>query len=62
MNTETGEIKEFKEGDLIPENFVPINKLPNPQCPLCKGKGSKLVIKGKKKTRKFIYIPCKCTN
>ena len=44
MNTETGEIKEFKEGEVVPENFISINKLPNPKCPFCKGKGSRIII------------------
>jgi hypothetical protein len=26
MNTETGEIKEFKEGEKIPENFVEVSR------------------------------------
>jgi hypothetical protein len=53
MNTRTGEIREFNEGEKIPPGFVPIDKRPEATCWKCNGRGGKF--NGRK------WKPCACT-
>lgn len=66
MDTRTGEIHELGPGESIaalarqlggvPKDFVPVNHLPSPVCPKCKGTGA--IRKGLFSKR---FKPCKCT-
>lgn len=60
MNIETGEIKYFKPGEPVPENFIALKRLPKPNCPECLGKGSRLIKQPGRRGR-FCYQPCRCT-
>lgn len=66
MNTKTGEIFELKEGESLKDlaaklggsekDFVALGKLPDENCPVCKGLGRKKL--GLFSRR---YKPCDCT-
>lgn len=63
MDTRTGEIKMYAPGEKVPPGNIELLNLPNPNCPICKGKGKvgpKFV--GNKHRRQIVYLPCKCTN
>lgn len=62
MDTTTGKIHMIPPGQAVPSHFVPLGRLPDPKCPICKGKGKtgpKVV--GKKKNRRIVFVPCQCT-
>jgi len=63
MDTSTGEIKAVKPGELAPAGHIELRNFPNPNCPLCKGSGKmgpKVV--GNKHKRRFVFLPCSCTD
>lgn len=61
MNTKTGEIRFFEQNEPLPDSdWIPLRKLAEPNCPICKGKGSRL-IKEKGRNGEFKYEPCTCT-
>ena len=63
MNTITGEIVELPPGPQ-PEHMKMIGKLPDPDCPICRGKGhtGKPQNLGTGRKPKWRYIPCSCLN
>jgi hypothetical protein len=66
MNPDTGEIKNYLLDEYLVEQerrktnklrpLVSVGKSPDPNCKLCKGKGSILIGKTRKR-----WKPCKCT-
>lgn len=60
MNTKTGEIAFFHEGEAPSNDWQPLHKLADKHCPLCKGEG-KWLIKEPGKRGKFKFIACACT-
>lgn len=60
MNTATGDIRHFLEGEPIPQGYVPLKQLPDANCRECGGKG-KFLKKKPGKRGVFYYEPCTCT-
>lgn len=53
----------YAPGEKVPPGNIELLNMPNPNCPICKGKGKvgpKFV--GNKHRRQIVYLPCKCTN
>jgi len=64
MNINTGRIQ-FYEPERVTQDgaLIELGNLPDPLCPVCKGKGRVgPKILGNKHRRRFIYLPCPCTN
>lgn len=54
MNENTGEIRQFPIGVQINSPWVPLARLPNPQCIRCKGTGVRKI------TKKGRRLLCPC--
>jgi hypothetical protein len=71
LNTETGAIRQLREGETLRQNEIEVHK-PNPLCPRCHGKGTYLTdvtkdpINGNRAQRRLLkkegigmkYMPC----
>lgn len=60
MNTETGEIKAFKQDEPLSPPWVPLRQLADKNCPDCRGRGKHLRRRAGKRGG-FYFEPCQCT-
>lgn len=64
MNTETGEIKGFRQGDEPGAPWVPLEEPPKSWCRVCRGKGcTRRLVKLPGRRGRFVnwYQACICT-
>ncbi|MGB1261221.1 MAG: hypothetical protein ACPG6P_14345 [Akkermansiaceae bacterium] len=63
MDTKTGQIISTPIGTKLSDSIVPIDRLPDPKCPKCHGKGhyGNPTRVGSGKKAAWQYLPCECT-